>query len=274
MRPEATGILQELGLPQTEVFSLEEVATFHPDAKVYLRWRTGCGRSNSRESVASIVDNLAQLRELADRGDLLTCEQCYDTLAGGASLVKDGFVYSEFVEGHSNALLRRGCCGERLLSHDGRQASLRPIQKWAARQAETYTYRPIATIDPEIAAGARAKLACLDAVERHDLVLEWMWTTTGFFFCDAHMLADPLFGDTLPQIWSADRVPVRISGLSGSPATAEGRTYVDALDCEWQPAARPGDTIVCINGALLAHYVTRAVGTGVSVIWSSGSALV
>ena len=264
----STDILRQLGLPPTGAVSLREAATFPAEELFYLRYRTGSDYSNSRIPAGIIREQFATLSGRLDSGQLLTCERCYVTVVGGISLLKSEFVYSEFVQGHSNALLRRGCCGARLLQpRTGDHVLHTPPQKWSAEQREEYIYRPAKGPDTTLLEETRLLLLPLVKLPRSNLILEWMCTTEGFFYCDAHFIRNSQFGDTLPSIFDDNSHPVEIQNVAA--ASVRGACIlVDTLDCENQEPANEGDTIVCINGALLSHFVTRTIGKKVRVVWS------
>jgi hypothetical protein len=265
----ATQLLQRLGLPQTETLSLQHAASLDPAARVYLRYGTNSGYKNSRVAVGEIRADLATFMARMESGHLITCERCYDTIVGGITVVKRDFAYSEMVQGHSNALLRRGCCGARLLQYrDGRVCAATTVQKWRAEQGDEYTYRPMGNMDRRLSEQLRGQVDSLAKVPEENVLLEWMWTSAGFFYCDASRLGDDTFGDLLPTLWVTGTR--RVSLRTCEPNTlGRGRTHWDVLDCDHSGPAEDGDTIVCVNGAVLSHFVTRALVKRVTILWAN-----
>lgn len=269
MNSESSEILDQLGLRQTETFTLLDAANSAGDENFYLRYRTGSRFKNARTSSREIQSAFSALMAQMDSGDLLTCEKCYETIVGGVTLLKRNFVYSEVVLGHSNVLLRRGCCGARMIHrHDGSFDVLKTAQKWFAEQKQTYVYRPTGDIETNLIDQVHAPIQLLTQHRRLGLVLEWMWTTVGFYYCDARVLDRPSFGDSLPLIFSGNATTVSLNPEAPEPPnrTTAG-VHVDAFDCELSPAAQEGDTILCCNGAILSHFVIRAISKRIGIYW-------
>jgi hypothetical protein len=275
MNPATTELLAQLALPQSRTFSLREAAELDPASKVYLRYRTGSQFKNSRVKVSEIRANLATLISRYDSGELITCEKCYDPIVAGITLIKKEFAYSEIVQGHSNALLRRGCCGARLIQHrNGGFFMTEMIQKWCAEQGDSYTYKPIGLIKHGLAQEIAPHLAILSTLPQANLMVEWMWSTTGLCFCDASLLEDVSFGDALPMLWGMPSDAVAIRNVDHkSRCSTENRIFIDTLDCDACSPANDGDAIICTNGALLAHFVVRAIPKKVSIHWLAPTAL-
>lgn len=269
MNSESSEILDQLGLKQTETFTLLGAANSAEDQDFYLRYRTGSGFKNARASAREIKSSFIALTRQMDSGDLLTCERCYETIVGGVTLLKRDFAYSEVVLGHSNVLLRRGCCGARVIHrHDGSFDVLKTVQKWLAEQKEAYVYKPTGDMEPNLINDVCGSIQPLTHQRRSGLVLEWMWTTAGFYYCDAHVLDRASFGDSLPLIFSRNVTTVSLNpGVRETPNRPTGGVHLDAFDCELSPPAQEGDTILCCNGAILSHFVIRASSKGVGIHW-------
>lgn len=148
------------------------------------------------------------------------------------------------------------------------------IQKWCAEQGDSYIYKPIGLIQNHLAEEIVPHLAMLSTLPQENLIVEWMWSTTEFCFCDASLLEDDSFGDTLPLLWETPTglVPIRYAD-NKMLRTAKSRMFVDVLDCDTCSPATDGDTIICTNGALLAHFVVRAIAKNVSIHWLSPTTL-
>ncbi len=255
MNPNAAALLDAAGLPRTKDLPLRVAAEGDRKKKYYLRMRTGSSRRSRRCSATYIKNNLDHLEVMMELGDLVACEHSYEPVIGGASLVRPGFVYSEFVQGHSVTMLRRGCCGARLLTIGATRVRFTTIQKWTALQRGNYIYSPLAVCDESLCERTVPLLDCI-GTQLTDAVLEWFWTKDGLYFCDVHELENAEFGKNLPELSHSKTVSV----MQCSKST--GNIFVDALDFETQHAASPGDTYICVNGALLSHFLTKAAQAG------------
>ena len=269
MNPDTANLLRELGLPQTEALALEDAADLDSSCVLYLRYRSGSKFENRRVSPSEIKASLKDLEARRTCGDLITCERCYETIAGGVTLIKSGFVYSELVQGHPISLLRRACCGARILrNRDGSCRVKRVVQCWSAEQRNDYIYRPMGLVEPQLIDDVKPNLDKLASIARVNMLIEWMWTSAGFYCCDARQLEDRSFADTIPNIWAGGRAPVSIrcvehNFVKGQPSMV----FADTLDCDERQPAEDGDTIICLNAALLTHFVTRAIAKKVDIYW-------
>lgn len=269
MNPCAKEILECCSLPRTETLSVEAAARLPPTEWVYLRYRTGCHHRNSRVPVSEIKANLLSFLTRVSNGDLVSCEKCYRTIVGGITVVKQGFTYSELVQGHSVALLRRGCCGARVLQYaDGRSLTMTMVQRWSAEQQDQYLYQPLGEMEKDLVTEVEHRLRVLQNLPRTNILLEWMWTPEGFLFCDGSDLADAAFGDAIPAMFveGASVVVVR-TAQDHCHEHVSGRITCDELDCDAYTPATDGDMILCMNGAVLSHAITRALGKKATVIW-------
>jgi len=266
MKSDAAVLLKRLKLPSTKAFRLEQLEANHSQT-YYLRFAEDSELSNGRWSASRISEEFERLRSLERLGKLLSIERCYCTIAGGASLIKKGFVYTEFVEGHSNALLRRGCCGARII-HDGDEShSMKVFQRWRAEQTDTgYNYIPCVGPTNDRVEKVVEFLHCLHDLPDSNVLLEWMWTTEGFLFCDAQTRGISEFGDSAAKILPGKR-PIDFYDNLRHPS-AVSKTIVDCFDCENAPRPCDGTLLLCVNDALLSHYITRTIGTNVKVqLW-------
>lgn len=268
MNRETTRLLAEYELPQTAVFSLEQAAVQPDDVLMYLRYvSTSAFRIARPVTSQEIRRDLPELQRRREKGELVTCERWYETLIGGASYVGPEFVYSECVDGHSSALLRRGCCGGRLITFQDGDAHAEPVlQRWRVQSREQGLCAPAGSLDLDRLHKVQARLKPLLGIAGMGMLLEWMWTTDGWFFCDAKRMHDPSFGAALPRVLRSSNGCIPVRPMAGdAPRQANARVIVDAVDCELQEPARDGDTVYCVNGALLSHFVTRAVDLRVGI---------
>jgi hypothetical protein len=273
LNPSAQELLGQLGLAQTEAFSLRDAAELDNSVALYLRYVPTSDIKNRLVTSAEIRSELKSLSAHAENGQLVSCERAYVTIAGGATLVKPGFAYSELVQGHPEALLRRGVCGARLLLSNDHNVRIVTInQRWSAKQGRHYAYLPVGKAETSLTNEVAAHLHGLLCLPRTNLILEWMWTTAGLYFCDARTLHDVSFGDTIPEFWleATKSVPIRICNYKPA-GKGEKKIRVDAFDCDCSEEPDDGDTLVCINDALLSHFVTRALVKRVNVYLKTGA---
>lgn len=255
MKIDASRIIRDFNLRQTKVFSVDDLESLSPEKEVYLRFREGSPLRNRRTNVADLLSS-----NLVDSEEIQSIEECYCTLAGGASLITREFVYSEYVDGHSNSLLRRGLCSARSLHFkDEKRVLVSCFQGWKAKQGESYSYFPtigISKLHLDLCCTEVSKLAkhCLPTPST--TLFEWMLTTKGFYYCDAQEKGlDGFFELKRSDILGEKRVR-----LKASASMLPRHSFVDCFDCELQQnQSSPGKHLTAFNGAVLSHFATRSL---------------
>lgn len=264
MNPKAYEILKKHGLRTPRLFTLDEVVGRPLSIKYYLRYSREAKKQNMVASGGDIALKMDELAVETNNRDLLCIEATYDSIGGGASLIKDGFSYSEFTIGHPVALLRRGLCGGRILVASGEVARIvKCYQGWEARQTITYEWKPCSGPDLSKLIFMGDDLSRILPDTHSGLLLEWLETRGGIIFCDARDLGFDNFGNRLDELRCTDSdIIVYSNGSLDNPSFRR----IDGFDIDYGEMPDDGANLVAYNGALLSHFVSRSLMKKINVI--------
>lgn len=252
MERESFRRLNEFGLRTPSSYSLDKAAVAPAMKRFVLRYDKRDGRKNRIMSAVQVAESFEELKAEVDRAELLSIEDQYDTIVGGASLCKGEFSYSEIVSGNAVSLLRRGVCGARIL-HSRSAMHVRPVfQGWDVPQNGSDGWRPTAGVRADDCRDVCANLdSCLEKVTDVSL-LEWMWTTDGLLFYDLKTSGFDSFGDSLEALADNREIVVQKDD-SGNPIA---RCVVDGFDIDHRERPDENVELFAYNGAILSHFVT------------------
>ena len=253
MNPQAYNILNGLGLRIPQRYELGAVLSSSPEDRFFVRFDSSSGELSRLMLGADIQSSSRTLQKLANDGSLLYIEEVLMPLLGGVSLCRPSFAYSELVWKHPVTLLRRGLCGARALQ-SGSDTFVQPVfQGWTAELTESYDWQPSrGPRDGDLTWAVKSLGECLPMHTQTPLLVEWMYTTSGFVFCDARNDGLQEFGENLFQLRKTKEILVQ--GVTTLPK--EDR-QVDGFDVDHRNPPQDHSMITACNGALLSHYSTR-----------------
>lgn len=253
MYKNAYAILRKLELNTPEVFTIDEAIEHKHYLTFYARYSKDADRQSGIIKQSELLRDKLILEKDFASGKLLSIEAAYNTIFSGASLTKEGFTYSEIVEGHLVSLLRRGLCGIRLIHSNKIECTLSVFQGWNATQFNGYHYEPLRELtDTKNILNLIEPLVKNLYKKQPHVLLEWLYTDKGLIFCDARDLGFEDFGSDLHRLTIPNHGHINVFGKN---IERKSNVKVDGFDIDY--SINNCSNLHAYNGALLSHYVTR-----------------
>ena len=257
MNPKAFMIIEKIGLKHPESYSIQEAIDSQRN-KFYLRY------NKSKEEQSRVIgkDEIIALKNELEfdmqEGTLAKLEDAFDSIAGCVSYVNQDGIYGEYVDGHIQALLRKGICKKRFfIDNSGKVRKKDTFQGFEAIQMKGgYIWKPctVQNSDGKMDRVIEYLKQKQDMIAgEKDLLLEILITEEEIIACDAKYPGLTAIWQGIKCFFDSEVSECYLKKNTASPLSKK-QMKIDGFDIDASPVI---PNIVVANGALLSHYITR-----------------